>query len=209
MRNAPKLFRSNCETFTIVSQHNSGKLIVAGQANSIIQSITTSEIVEENLKSINDCYYTSFAQGNRNFSTSQVTLWQQIAEQCSVSGGEAVFKARGLYALVNPNIKYNDHLTCLQHGILYKKSQSKPLSNSFKLFPNPTGNSFTFYFLNEDPNSLLNIFDEFGRIVKTVNIGLHRSSIVIDVSIFNPGIYHVEFIQGNSILYKNRLVIIK
>ncbi len=196
------------EIALILSQLNSGKLVVAGQTNSIIQSITTSETIEENLKSINESYYTSFAQGNRNFSATQVTLWQQIAEQCPVSGGEAVFKARGLYALVNPNIKYNDLLTCLQQGILYKKSQSKPLSNSFNLFPNPTGNSFTFYFLNEDPNSVLKIFDEFGRIIKIVNVGLHRLSIEVDVSKLNPGIYHVEFIQDDSITFKNKLVII-
>ena len=162
-----------------------------------------------NLKNINESYYTTFAQGNRNFSANQVTLWQQIAEECPVSGGEAVFKARSLYALVNPNIKYDDHLTCLQEGILYRKSQTNSENNSFKIFPNPTNNSFTFYFLNDDPNSELKIYDQFGRGIKSIKLGLHRFAIEVDVSQLNPGIYNIQLLQNNFISFQDRLVIIK
>ncbi|MBK8950418.1 MAG: hypothetical protein IPM68_16665 [Flavobacteriales bacterium] len=54
------------------------------------------------------------------FSTTQAGALFDIANQCPMIGGNAVFKARSLYWLIDDNYDFDDLLLCLSYGIVVK-----------------------------------------------------------------------------------------
>ncbi len=193
----------------ILSQYNSGKLIFANLAKSEVQGISTSELIELNLKQVKEIYLNTVAQRRSNFTQNELNLLAQIAFQCPVSGGEAVYLARGLYGLKYPNIRYDDHLTCLQQGIFYRQSHDNSTQSIFKLYPNPTSNSFTFNYSAIGTKSFLYVYNQLGGIVKMIKLDENKNQIGIDVTEILNGVYHVELIQDDISIYKDMLVIVK
>ena len=57
---------------------------------------------------------------------------QTITQQCPFAGGTAVYRARGMYELINDSIVYDDDAVCLAQG-LYRSSNHDPveLVNTF------------------------------------------------------------------------------
>ncbi len=43
---------------------------------------------------------------------------ETVAYQCPMAGGNAVFRARAIYSLMNENAEYDDQFICLQQGIV-------------------------------------------------------------------------------------------
>ena len=66
--------------------------------------------------------------------------WGVFANQCPISGGNAVFSARAMLYLVFPNLKYNDRDICNSVGIAYKQSNPSVIKKELfvKVYPNPT-----------------------------------------------------------------------
>jgi hypothetical protein len=58
-----------------------------------------------------------------------------------IAGGPAVYRARSLYFLIDPEMVYDDELTCIQNGYLYRTS--KNITHNSKLYPNPASNEIT------------------------------------------------------------------
>jgi hypothetical protein len=59
-----------------------------------------------------------------------------LANQCPLSGGHAVFRARSLYHLVDPTYRFDNAALCQPNAALRAPKATEPLD--FTLFPNPT-----------------------------------------------------------------------
>ncbi|HRC32765.1 MAG TPA: T9SS type A sorting domain-containing protein [Bacteroidia bacterium] len=134
-----------------------------------------------------------------------------IARQCPISGGNAVFKARPVFYLVQPNYKFDDRLLCNRVGIpLRKPNVDKQLSKGFKIYPNPTSQSFTVeYAIDKNCESVLYITNSIGQTQLTKAIDNNKNSIVINSENYASGIYSCRIICAENILFQQKFIIIK
>jgi hypothetical protein len=62
-----------------------------------------------------------------------------IANQCPAAGGQSVYRARAMLALINDSLAYDDALTCLQAGI-YRELNTEIITPVITIIPNPADN---------------------------------------------------------------------
>ncbi len=174
-------------------------------ANDLINS---SEIYEQNEQIINEAYLNSIEINEPELIYNSASSILGVAQQCPLAGGPAVHRARSLYMLINPDMVYNDELTCLQNGWLLKlakDNQQLPVG----VFPNPASIevTITYSISNEQ---ILQIIDNLGRIQMEILLNSNENRITTNISCLSNGIYTLHL--GNKNNHENtmgRLTIIK
>ncbi len=87
---------------------------------------------------------------NEEFSTSELSYLNQIANLCPLEGGQAVYRARAIIRLFNDSIYYNDGLACNQAVLLWKGIKNDIASDlSVRLIGNPIQKESSFIFSQE------------------------------------------------------------
>lgn len=157
-----------------------------------------------------------------------------IQTNCPYVNGTAVYKARIIYASINPGIDYNDLTICNSAGV-YKNGVGKglfddestflngmmngnnnqinyqiPLSSvsNIILYPNPAYNYFTIeYRLNEHENAVLKIFDVLGRERMEVDLNASSNKVLVKTDILESGIYTYKYSVNNLQNSTGKLII--
>jgi hypothetical protein len=120
-----------------------------------------------------------------------------IAQQCPAAGGEAVFRARAMLALVNDSIVYDDVMACLQSGI-YKQSTQPEKKFDFELIPNPSRDAVIVKMINAKSGICnMKIVNVLGNSVLESKIDCEQIEHLILTHNLMPGMYfvNVEFEQ--------------
>jgi hypothetical protein len=163
--------------------------------NSVNQNNNGSEVYERNERAVNDVYFTTVAKNNLANIFNYAAILLNIATQCPISGGPSVYRARSLYFLIDPEMVYDDELTCLQNGYLYKTSQN--VTHKSKLYPNPSSAEITIVY-NISTNADLIITDPLGRIIKQFKLNTEEIETTLSISNFENGIYNYKIIEENG-----------
>lgn len=130
-----------------------------------------------------------------------------FANQCPLSGGSAVFTARSLYYLIDPNMVYDDRNLCLQQGIILRE-QGENTANKFNVFPNPATNEVTIVFsLSKDDMAVFRMFDSIGRLLKSESLNSIATQLKLDVSEYDNGVYYYQILVNNKQEENGKLVI--
>ncbi|MDL2262024.1 T9SS type A sorting domain-containing protein [Bacteroidales bacterium OttesenSCG-928-I21] len=79
---------------------------------------------------------------------------------------------------------------------------SQSSNSKFSIFPNP--NFGTFYVYSETATGLINIYDELGKTIKTIQIKSYKEQI--DISRQKPGVYIVEILNEDKAFVKKIIV---
>lgn len=173
--------------------------------------IVTNKVIEENEKKINDIYLSTIAKGVFDFSTDQLANIYDIGHQCPFLGGNAVYKARGMYFLVNDEENYNDDEICLQSGIVARNSHQNN-NSSIKLnssvYPNPASSEITISY-NLATSGKLIIYNTYGQIVYSIDLNEKNYRHSISVSEFSNGIYLYKILSDNHEVDNGRFSILK
>lgn len=165
-------------------------------------------VYENNQKVLNDIYLNSVLPSHE-LTTNQKNVILDIAEQCPISGGKAVYLARTLVASFK-DTTYNDDGKCLQTGKIKDQEVHTDATESFKFYPNPASNSITIKNSGEqEGNALLSFFDLSGKRVNSINLQLNQTYSAIDVSGLKNGMYTIsvqhkgrQYNLGNLIINK-------
>lgn len=172
--------------------------------------IVTHKEFEQYEKQINTIYLETYTKGNYVFTYEQAETIHQIATMCPSLGGSAVYKARTLNAMLNDTLEYNDELTCLQQGVLYRLAQTtrKQEVSEIQVFPNPSTNQLTIKYDYADAYPLrIEIIDALGR--TTSNTLLNSSPAVLSGEISNlaSGVYFYRITDNtNTIIKQHKLI---
>ncbi|MBT8196460.1 MAG: T9SS type A sorting domain-containing protein, partial [Bacteroidia bacterium] len=165
------------------------------------------ETIELNEQSINEVYLNTIAEGKYSFEPTEESTLLSIANQCPLSGGAAVFTARSLYFLIDPNMIYDDRNLCLQQGIILREQKDKT-PNIFSVYPNPANNIVNVvYTLNENDNAKFVLYDNLGRQLFEKNLNNNNTQLQLDVSNINSGIYFYVIYVNKAQEYKGKIVI--
>ena len=117
VQNTSQLLNQNNADLALVKTAKENRSDVLNADNAMINS---SKIYEQNEKQINEAYlqmiYKDHLELLPNFSSQILS----IAAQCPLSGGPAVYKARTLAALIDPDLRYDDQLTHSEFLLIMK-----------------------------------------------------------------------------------------
>ena len=86
--------------------------------------INSSETYEQNEHIVNNIFLSCIATENPENINQYTDRLFNVAQQCPLSGGPAVYRARSLYMLIDPDMEYMDDLICIQNGWMLRKGIS-------------------------------------------------------------------------------------
>ncbi len=167
----------------------------AALLNTITQ-ISPSNLIESNFKTVIQIYLENIYKDSIGDLLNDENIILSIANQCPLSGGDAVFMARFLYEYIQPNINYNDDFICNAVSNERRENKSKQVSkeqlmNKTTLLPNPSNGQINIFNSSAEIGQI-RITEISGKVVllKDFNEGQHFVSL--DCSILTKGIYFVE-----------------
>jgi hypothetical protein len=170
------------------------------------------EVQEINQKAVNHLYFTKFAKGEVPARANDIALLEYIAAQCPYTGGNAVFEARGLLALLNKEGVYDDPTTCAAQGINLRKAPvkvntAKQVSNVVRIMPNPASTSVRLDIPSELIGTTYHIVDATGKLVQSNTINAMQQNI--DIQNISAGLYYIKILGAAYEVQPIKLVVIK
>ncbi|MBL7939571.1 MAG: hypothetical protein JNL43_09445 [Flavobacteriales bacterium] len=171
--------------------------------------VGTTELIETNEKQVKEIYLSTVAKEVDSFTNAEATALLAIANQCPMAGGNAVYRARSLYALIDDDVEYNDASLCLQHGIIYK-SLEPAATAQVSIQPNPACDAATLlYTMAADTYGTLIIYDALGKVAQRHSLSADRERYQFSVAALHQGAYHYVVSSGAEQIGTGRLVIVR
>ena len=164
-------------------------------------------------KMINEIYLSTVAKDVLEFTNDQIQDLYAIASQCPLAGGQAVYKARALYALTDKKEFFNNFAICEAAGYAMRKAvttKSKlPIAGTIKIYPNPASESATLeYNLPGVDEVQLTLMGITGQLIKVEIIKGDKGAHTFSTKDMKPGVYQykVSSSAGNTF---GKLIIIR
>jgi len=188
---------------------SSNKKLQADVINADVVVLQTTTTIERNEKTVNQIYLETIAKEIYHFTQSQINALTVVARQCPVEGGNAVFKARALLALINNTLNYDDRDICNRVGIELKQGQPDLNGGNIKLYPNPANSKVkVVYLANEDFSYSFTIYNSIGQIILIKKLNSDSSYFEFDSSAINQGVYYYCYIGTDGLNENGKLIII-
>ena len=175
----------------------------------INQNINSQSLWETNRKKINEVYLSTIAQNQFSLTAEQQTDIADIAFQCPLSGGTAVFEARSLYFLWFGGQSFDDHENCSVQGLVYRKPKNQPSEIAYKVYPNPASNQITVELPSILQNATLQIYNLQGQLVKGISLNEDEYIYKIEIGSLQSGMYLFEVIEDKQLVKSGKIVIIR
>ncbi len=161
-------------------------------------AITTTETPAEMLQIVNRLFFNSIASGIDTFTNTQKDTLLAIATMCPLEGGQAVYFARSLYALVAPDTTYEDSVLCTI-AVPLRRQPSPAALPSISLYPNPAADWIALTTnLKETTQVDVVIYNVLGKKLKTATLALESGTASFDVNDLLPGIYFLQ-VEGENL----------
>ncbi len=154
------------------------------------ENISSSEIYEVNDKLVNTAFLATEGFKNPKELINYSQSLYDIAIQCPLAGGPAVYRARALYQYIDPEMEYDDENSCLQAGYVLRTSKGK--SGSSRAFPNPAGNEINVIFDNGATEIVIKGIT--GNILIQKKLSENSNIIKLNTSNLPNGIYFYELL---------------
>lgn len=173
------------------------------------ERISTRLQPETNEREVNKIYLETVAQGKMVLNSEQKAIVKLIAFQCPSRGGNAVFAARSLYALVE-NIKFDDLALCNARSESIQGFTVKRVEINYKVSPNPATDMLTVSQLSKQAESgEWMIFDTVGKLLRSQKVSESDIESTINIQSLSEGIYFVSFSVNGQKRFTQKLVKIK
>lgn len=133
----------------------------------------------------------------------------QLANQCPLIAGPAVYLARSLDELANENNMYNDAAVCMSQGVSMRVSNETPIdvaNQRIIVYPVPAKDIINFDLANTTFGSLT-VYDCFGQIVTQMQLQKQNTISLPTINMAN-GIYRYV-LQGEKDDYSGKIIILK
>ncbi|MDX9750628.1 MAG: hypothetical protein RBT71_06070 [Flavobacteriales bacterium] len=185
------------------------KALSADNVKAANAGIATSELIEANEKTVNDIYLATVGKDVDVFTTAQASELFDIASQCPMVGGNAVFKARSLYWLIDDSYDFDDQLLCLPHGIIVK-SMATAEPNALTVVPNPASDEATLVLTKQlDEPGVFVVFDAIGAEVMRYSIPIETPRFDFSTASLAPALYHYQVRGPAGVLGNGKLTIVR
>lgn len=178
-------------------------------------NISTVTIFETNEQVVNDIYLQTVPYGISEFSATEQSDLSAIANQCPIEGGDAVMQARSLLlSFVDETLVFDDETLCTN-----TQAQGSPqvygLNNEYteveySIFPNPADESVTLFLKNAfEQAQMLKVYDISGKELSSFLIPENVHSFTFETNTLQNGLYVCKVYQGKTILFSDKLTILR
>jgi hypothetical protein len=194
----------------LISQLHDERQSTIDSAVSRNNSITATEDIEINEKTINSIYLDKIVYNNYDLDSTQTANLNYIASQCPFAGGRSVYEVRVIKSMLGDSTVYNDSLACVGLGFRISHTSHKPGNLFIKVSPNPVNGNCTFdYYLPEDVTGLIEIFDLLGNRVDVIDVKANSNKTNYSPVGLVSGLYQFRLIANNSVIGNGKLAIVK
>ena len=194
---------------TALQVASTSKVLTADAVKAANAGIATSELIEANEQTVHDIYLATIGKDVDEFSITQADDLFAIANQCPMLGGNAVFKARSLYWMIDDSYHFDDQLLCLPHGIIVK-SLAEPLPNTVSIIPNPTSEEATLVLSGMlEEAGMLVVYDAVGKEVLHIRLPAETLRVPFSTSGLAPALYHYRVHSRGESLGTGKLTIVR
>lgn len=185
------------------------KVLSAESVRTTNAALGATELTESNAKEVNEVYLATIGKEVDGFTAEQTSTLFDIAYQCPMVGGNAVFRARALYNLIDAAQDYDDELLCLQHGIIVK-SLKQPNSATLHVIPNPATDEATLVLdqVLDEAGTLL-VFDALGAEVIRQPIPIEQLRVPFSTTLLSPALYHYKVFGNTGPIGHGKLTIVR
>jgi hypothetical protein len=130
-----------------------------------------------------------------------------IHNQCPLFGGQAVYRARTLFALIDDSIDFEN--ACLQSTNSKILIQDKETDFwDLKLVPNPADQKISLFLTNNYSGiCYIEITNSIGEIVLNLQKNCQDNIVNIETKNLIPGVYSIHILLGTKINSITKLVI--
>lgn len=187
-------------------------LVSAGRyedAQALNNSINASSTIEENWVDLNTILISN-AIDSTEIDSNDAIVVKAIAEQCPLSGGSIVFRARAIYnTYIGAPVEYVDN--CTEGGEEKGTSVNASLiveENYFHLYPNPNAGKMVLEFRTKK-DCHLEISEINGTLVGRYRMSSSVNRLEINNDELTNGVYLFRIISDNVTLKVGKIVILK
>ena len=187
--------------FEQVSELINSKDFVA--ANQLLNSLVDENIVEQYRKIVSQIYINK-ELANREISSSEKSLLENVAYELGIYGGEAAYIARAMLKIfVDDNLSSARRVApeFYTHGNFTHSSEVL----SF-LYPNPAKKEVNVILSGDSKKNIL-VFNAIGTLVKSFDVRKDLTIFTMNIEDLNYGVYNVLISDSNGITKIGRLVI--
>jgi hypothetical protein len=185
------------------------KAIIADHVRTTNNGVTISELIEDNQKQVNEIYLATIGKDIDTITETQEAELFAIANQCPMLGGNAVFKSRSLYWLVDDSYDFDDQVLCLPYGIIVKRLIEHE-TNAVSIVPNPANDEAALVLNREVPEPVyLTLYNAMGSEALRVFVPKGVVRHAFSTANIAPGLYHYTVLSGGGLLGHGKLTIVR
>ncbi len=196
--------------YNLLTSFNSDKQSIVNNILNLNNSISSQSIFEQNRLSVNDIYLNTIAGDIFELNTTQFQSLKMIAEQCPLSGGNAVFQARGILKAIGDNTYYDNELICTpaqQKSEVY--TEKEMIAEQLEVYPNPTKDIITIAFDGSLKSDLeFKLYDVSGKQIQVFTLAKGQKEYTLNLANTTKGLYFYEC-KMNRQVYKGKIVLMK
>ncbi len=168
--------------------------------------------IELNHQMVNDIY-AELMTGDSS-TISQRTTLAAIAEQCPLTGGNAVYRARTLLSLIEDEVLfYEDSCNVASASRIaspYTSSEPAAVQTNFELYPNPNNGVMTLnYVVEEGQTASFALFDMTGRAVTQFRLPSTQQTLTLDQTALSAGMYYYAYYVNGALMKSEKVIISK
>lgn len=187
-------------------------------ASMLNTSITPTNIIEENYRTVQEIYMFVIANNIDSLSETQKLTLQDVAWQCPFTGGNAVYGARVILSLIDTTLYVNnceyDNKTGakMMHQVTDISQEGftglSEKAEEFVVYPNPVVDEL-FIDYNISSDCRFEIYDILGKKLQTNILKSSENKFIVSMKSYNQGIYFYKLIRNNNLLKTDKITIIK
>ena len=185
------------------------RITAASSLSSQNSNLTGSAVYQTNEKAVNEIFLNTVAINQFSFSESQTSTLRAIADDCPLSGGEAVLRARAMLTLIDESpVAYDDDDLCGVGWRGEEQDQKNQSSSILRVYPNPADNELTIeYHFIGDTGRLLLFYNAYGQLVKEVSLPASGGKANILVKNMTAGVYWYVSPGTNAMALYGKIII--
>lgn len=169
--------------------------------------ISTDTIYEENQKSVNEIHLNMLLSDDWILDSTDQQIVNEIASQCALIGGDAVYRARAILNLFNHSV-FNDDSICLQ-ALDQNNSGKNQDKDELQVFiqPNPVSDWMTIKLFSQ-VKKVKNVFirDISGKLIRSIYLDESQNLMELNVNDLIPGILFLELELADGIILNRKIL---
>ncbi len=172
---------------TVVHTAQQSRYSALQQAALDNQAISTVCTADANEKTVNQIYLNWAIEGFGNLSTSNIQTLQLIAVQCPLSGGDAVYKARGILKGFGDYTSYDNEQVCNNTALPRETSLKEAVKAVVQ--PNPSNGEVEVSWTREADN--ISISNTLGKVISVTKVE-NTTTQKLNLIHLQSGVYYIQ-----------------